>query len=130
MGLPAFLGPLLSAITSGCRSLFNLGASSVTKPLKDLSGTAKDVTGIRRDLIEIEWNRLRLDQEKKHIKIAEFSDIEQYDPNHDKLLAKVLGHRPKKTKDDRLHSYNFGGLGLVIGVILTALFQAICSGLH
>ena len=52
-----------------------LGAHAFTGPRTDISGAAKDVTGIRSGLLEIDVNR---SDQKSRVHIAPPDDIEKY----------------------------------------------------
>jgi len=51
-----------------------------------MSGTAKDVTGVRRDLVETKLAQLRVEEHESLIQKATVEDVKKYDPKTRRVM--------------------------------------------
>jgi hypothetical protein len=54
-----------------------------------MSGTAKDVTGVRRDLVETKLAQLRVEEHESLIQKATVEDVKKYDPKTRRVIRAV-----------------------------------------
>jgi hypothetical protein len=70
---------LAGALSAGLKAVSNVGAKSVTGPLKDVSGAAKDVTGIRKDIVETKLAEIKVEDHESRITRPTLEDVKKFD---------------------------------------------------
>lgn len=60
---------------------------AVTGPAKELSGTVKDLTSVRRDLVETKVAQKKLDEYEDQIQKASLDDVTSFDPKTRRIIA-------------------------------------------
>ena len=95
MGIRSLASRILGSVVSG---LTGAGAKIVTGPVKDISGTAKGVTGIRRDLVETKLAEFRVEEHERVTQRATFEDVRRYDPKAQRLIKLGEAEPPPEIK--------------------------------
>jgi len=99
----------------------NEGCLSV---VKDATGSVKDVTGIRRDIVETKIAEKELADSERRIVQPSQEEIETYDPTTRKLKRKLQEYYPKfhaYTTRQRLTPFSIGVAVFVYALLLTML---------
>jgi serine/threonine-protein kinase len=60
---------------------------AITGPAKELSGAAKDITSVRRDLVETQIAKKKLEEYESQVQRANFDDVKEYDPKTRHIIA-------------------------------------------